>query len=65
MKRPLQGGARTRPQGAPAVDDSRDRIVRKGEVRINGKRATVWSVPAFSFQDKGHQTPEFNSGSII
>jgi hypothetical protein len=33
--------------------------------KLNGKRATVWSVPAFSFQDKGHQTPDFSHGSII
>lgn len=33
--------------------------------KLNGKRATVWSVPAFSFQDKGHQTPDFSSGSLI
>jgi hypothetical protein len=33
--------------------------------KLNGKRATVWSVPAFSFQDKGHQTPDFGHGSII
>jgi hypothetical protein len=33
--------------------------------KLNGKRATVWSVPAFSFQDKGHQTPDFNNGSLI
>lgn len=33
--------------------------------RLNGKRATVWSVPAFSFQDKGHQTPDFGKDQII
>jgi len=33
--------------------------------KLNGKRATVWSVPAFSFQDKGHQTPDFSNGSLI
>ena len=33
--------------------------------KLNGKRATVWSVPAFAFQDKGHQTPDFSNGSLI
>lgn len=33
--------------------------------RLNGKRATVWSVPAFSFQDKGHQTPDFGKDQLI
>lgn len=33
--------------------------------RLNGKRATVWAVPAFAFQDKGHQTPDFTGGSLI
>lgn len=33
--------------------------------RLNGKRATVWAVPEFDIQDKGHETPDFGDQSII
>jgi hypothetical protein len=33
--------------------------------RLNGKRATVWEIPEFDFQEKGHATPDFEGNSII
>jgi hypothetical protein len=33
--------------------------------RLNGKRATVWEIPEFDFQDKGHETPDFAENSLI
>jgi hypothetical protein len=33
--------------------------------RLNGPRPTVWEIPEFDIQDKGHATPDFEGNSII